>query len=59
MKKLSRDQGALDTPILSQDTNQARRGSRKRPGISGLPRNRNVTVTESYSLTVAESAYGA
>jgi hypothetical protein len=27
--------------------------------IAGLPRNRNVTVTESYSLTVAESSYGA
>jgi hypothetical protein len=27
----SRDQGALDAPILSQSTNQARRGSRKRP----------------------------
>jgi hypothetical protein len=26
----SRDQGALDAPILSQGTNQARRGSRKR-----------------------------
>ena len=30
MKKLSRDQGALDAPILSQSTNQARRGSRRR-----------------------------
>src|SRR5262249_61988480 len=28
---ISRDQGALDAPILSQRTNQARRGSRKRP----------------------------
>jgi hypothetical protein len=28
MKKLSRDQGALDTPILSHRTNQARRGFR-------------------------------
>src|SRR5262249_60742198 len=27
----SRDQGALDAPILSQVTNRARRGSRKRP----------------------------
>jgi len=26
----SRDQGALDAPILSQGTNQARRGSRRR-----------------------------
>jgi hypothetical protein len=31
MKKLSRDQGALDAPILSHRTNQARRGSRKHP----------------------------
>ena len=31
----SRDQGALDAPILSQGTNQARRGSRRRtPDIS-------------------------
>jgi hypothetical protein len=29
--KESRDQGALDAPILSQGTNQARRRSRKRP----------------------------
>src|SRR5262245_20791271 len=29
--KESRDQGALDAPMLSQGTNQARRGSRKRP----------------------------
>jgi hypothetical protein len=28
-------------------------------GLVFAPRNRNVTVTESYSLTVAESAYGA
>ena len=27
----SRDQGTLDAPILSHSTNQARRGSRKRP----------------------------
>src|SRR6516164_9550930 len=31
----SRDQGALDAPILSQGTNQARRGSRKRPARAG------------------------
>ena len=30
-RKESRDQGALDAPILSQSTNRARRGSRKRP----------------------------
>src|SRR5262249_47158811 len=29
--KTPRDQGALDAPILFQGTNQARRGSRKRP----------------------------
>src|SRR5262249_182421 len=29
----SRDQGAIDAPILSQSTNQARRGSRKRPEL--------------------------
>src|SRR5262249_47747220 len=37
MMKTSRDQGALDPPILSQSTNQARRGSRPdsaRPMIS-------------------------
>ena len=31
----SRDQGALDAPILSQSTNQARRGSHKRPDRRG------------------------
>jgi hypothetical protein len=31
-EETSRDQGELDAPILSQRTNQARRGSRKRPG---------------------------
>ena len=34
----SRDQGALDVPILSQSTNQARRGSRKRPDPPWLRR---------------------
>jgi hypothetical protein len=29
--KTPRDQGALDAPILFQGTNQARRGSHKRP----------------------------
>jgi hypothetical protein len=32
----SRDQGALDAPILSHGTNQARRGSRKRPDPPGV-----------------------
>ena len=32
----SRDQGTLDAPILSHSTNQARRGSRKRPDPPGL-----------------------
>ena len=31
IQRKSRDQGALDAPILSQRTSQARRGSRKRP----------------------------
>jgi hypothetical protein len=30
--RISRDQGALDAPILSQSMNQARRGSHKRHG---------------------------
>jgi hypothetical protein len=34
-EETSRDQGALDAPILSQGTNQARRGSRKRLGPPG------------------------
>jgi hypothetical protein len=33
----SRDQGALDAPILSQCTNQARRGSHKQPAPSLMP----------------------
>src|SRR5215831_16302716 len=35
MIRKSRDQGALDAPILSQGTNQVRLGSRKRPGPRG------------------------
>jgi hypothetical protein len=34
--RTSGDQGALDAPMLSQGTNQARHGSRKRPDPPGL-----------------------
>src|SRR5262245_8398839 len=41
----SSDQGALDAPLLPQGTNQARRGSRKRPDRRGLePAARAVTT---------------
>ena len=43
----SRDQGALDAPILSQSTNQARRGSRKRPDPPLKQKGRGRSLTRS------------
>jgi hypothetical protein len=37
-RETSRDQGALDAPILSQGTNQARRGSRFMRSLNSLLR---------------------
>ncbi len=44
-EETSRDQGALDAPMLSQSTNQARRGSRKRPGPPGCEEQGGQTRT--------------
>ena len=58
----SRDQGALDAPILSQNTNQARRGSRKRSdppvhatgrGLSLAPFSRLALMTKRLSCYCA------
>jgi len=43
LMRTSRDQGALNAPILSQSTNHARRRSRKRPGPPGDARQRRQT----------------
>ena len=64
--KAPRDQGALDAPILSQGTNQARRGSRGEPSrkmsyrldshCDGTPKNsdeKQVTVGQCKATTEA------
>ena len=40
LTRTSRDQGALDAPIVSQSANQARRGSYKRPTRRGATHRR-------------------
>ena len=46
MKKHLGNQGALDAPILSHGTNQARRGSRKRPDPPLLTNGPGLAITQ-------------